>query len=111
MKNLKTTLEEFHQEVELKKQQKELDFEQRLFEAKMKYQKELQSAKTQAEEQQDQGKFTASGSMSGHGIPAKLPKLNISRLMEPMKIGLGFVTNLSKLLIKPQCPVSRNSHT
>ena len=51
VKNLKTALEEFHQEAVLKKQQKELDFEKRLFEAKMKYQTELQSAKTQAEEE------------------------------------------------------------
>ena len=44
---------EFHQEAVLKKQQKELDFEKRLFEAKMKYQTELQSAKTQAEEEHE----------------------------------------------------------
>ena len=48
----------------------------------MKYQKELQSAKTQAKEEQEQGKFAVSGSMSGHGLPAKLPKLSISRFNE-----------------------------
>ena len=61
----------------MKKQHKELDFEQRLFKVKMKYQKELQSAKLQAEEKQERGKFAASGSMSGHGLPVKLLKLNI----------------------------------
>ena len=40
------------------------------------FQTELQTAKKQAEEE---NKFTASESGSGHGSPAKLPKLNISR--------------------------------
>lgn len=53
VKNLKTAFEEFHQDAELKKQQKELDSKKRLFEAKMKYQTELQSAKTQAEEEHE----------------------------------------------------------
>ena len=79
VKNLKAALEEFHQEAELRKQQKELDFEKRLFEAKMKYQTELLSAKTQAEEEHEQSKSIASGSLSGHGLAAKNPKLNISR--------------------------------
>ena len=76
VKSLKETLEELRQEELLKKQEKELDFEQKLFETKMKFQTELQTAKKQAEEE---NKFTASGSASGHVPPAKLPKLNISR--------------------------------
>ena len=76
VKSLKETLEELRHEELLKKQEKELDFEQKLFETKMKFQTELQTAKKQAEEE---NKFTASGSESGHGSPAKLPKLNTSR--------------------------------
>ena len=44
----------------------------------MKYQTELQSAKTQAEEEHEKSSSIASGSMSSNGLSVKLPKLNIS---------------------------------
>ena len=76
-KILKHNLEEFRQRTELKKHEKELDFEQKMFEAKMKFQTELQLAKEKGEGVQN--KTTDGTSVSGHELPAKLPKLQITR--------------------------------
>ena len=77
VKILKHNLEEFRQRTELKKHEKELDFEQKMFEAKMKFQTELQLANEKGEGMQD--KTTDGTSVSGHELPAKLPKLQIAR--------------------------------
>ena len=62
-----------HQEVELTEEAtKGTGLRLLLFEAKMEYQRELQSAKTQAGVEQEHDMFTASGSMLGHDLPAKL---------------------------------------
>ena len=61
VKKLRTTLEECRQEIELKKQEKELNFEKKLFEAKLKFQIELQLAKEQTEEAQLPSKTVSDG--------------------------------------------------
>ena len=77
VKILKHNLEEFCQRTELKKHEKELDLEKKMFEAKMKFQTELQLAKEKGEGTQN--KTTDGTSVSGHELPAKLPKLQIAR--------------------------------
>ena len=75
-KILKHNLEEFRQRTELKKHEKALDFEQKMFEAKMKFLTELQLAKEKGEGRQNQ--TTDGASVSGHELPAKLLKLQIA---------------------------------
>ena len=79
VKILKVSIEEFRQRMQLEKQEKELDFEKKLFETKMKFQTELQQAKEKSEEAKIQNGTTDGGSVSGHDLPAKLPKLQIAR--------------------------------
>ena len=79
IKILKDSIEEFRQTMQLKKQEKELDFEKKLFETKMKFQTELQQAKEKSEEANIQNGTTDGGSVSGHDLLAKLPKLQIAR--------------------------------
>lgn len=94
VKILKHNLEEFCQRTELKKYEKELDFEQKMFEAKIKFQTELQLAKEKGEGTQN--KTTDGTSISGHELPAKLPLVSTA----PTKIGPGFGTNSWKSLTK-----------
>ena len=65
--------------MQLKNQEKELDFEKELFETKMKFETELQQAKEKSEGAKIQNGTTGGGSVSGHDLPAKLPKLQIAR--------------------------------
>ena len=78
VKMLKERIEEFRQRTQMMKQEKELDFEKKLFET-MKFQTELQQAKEKSEEVKIQNGTTDGGSVSGHDLPAKLPKLQIAR--------------------------------
>lgn len=79
VKILKDSIEEFRQTMQLKKQEKELDLKKKLFETKMKFQTELQQAKENSEGGKIQNEATDGGSVSGHDLPAKLPKLQIAR--------------------------------
>ena len=79
VKILKVSIEEFRQRMQLEKQEKELDFEKKLFETKMKFQTELQQAKEKSEGAKIQNGTTDGGSVSGHDLPAKLLKLQIAR--------------------------------
>ena len=79
VKILKDSIEKFRQRMQLEKQEQELDFEKKLFETKMKFQTELQQAKEKSEGAKIQHETTAGGSVSGHDLPAKLPKLQIAR--------------------------------
>ena len=79
VKILKDSIEKFRQRMQLEKQEKELDFEKKLFETKMKFQTELQQAKEKSEGAKIQNVTTDGGSVSGHESPAKLPKLQIAR--------------------------------
>ena len=69
---------EFQQQMEWKKQEKELDFEKKLIEAKLQFQTVIQLAKEQAQEAQIQSKTMDGGSAPGHEQPAKRPKLQIA---------------------------------
>lgn len=79
VKILKDIIEEFRQRMQLKKQEKELNFEKKLFETKLKFQTELQQAKEKTEGVQIHNGTTDGRSVSGHDLPAKLPKLQIAR--------------------------------
>ena len=56
-----------------------MDFEKKLFETKMKFQTELQRAKEKSERAKIQNGTTDGRTVSGHDLPAKLPKLQIAR--------------------------------
>ena len=77
----KDSIEEFRQRMQLEKQERELDFEKKLFETKIKFQTELQQAKEKSEGAKIQNGTTDGGSVSGHDLPAKLPKLQIACLV------------------------------
>jgi len=79
VKILKDSVKEFRQRMQIMKQEKELDFEKKLFETKMKFQTELQQAKEKSEGAKIQNGTTDGGSVSGHDLPAKLPKFQIAR--------------------------------
>ena len=58
MKILKDSIEGFRQTMQLKKREKELDFEKKLFEPKMKFQTELKQAKEKSEGAKIQNRTT-----------------------------------------------------
>lgn len=81
IKRVKTALGEYREEKSSEKQERELQFEKKLFEAKLKYQAELQFAKEEQEsmaQAKSVGKVSSSGEVQA-GQTAKLPKLHIAR--------------------------------
>ena len=79
VKRLKTALNDYQEEKTRDKQGKELEFERKLFEAKLQYQTELHLAKEQETNAQLQASSKLSDGELQTGPPAKLPKLHIAR--------------------------------
>ena len=79
VKRLKTALNDYQEEKTRDKQEKELEFERKLFEAKLKYQTEVLLAKEQETNPQSQASNKMSDGELQAGQPAKLPKIHIAR--------------------------------